>query len=138
MFAGVHRSTPGPGYYHFPKIKTPKNPEGWITAAFFDELKAEVRNVDGTWTQVRKRNESFDLCKMIHACLLTLSVERKGFWDTPPEWAKPLADNSELVTAEARREMKANMPVEQLPDAPAAPAPARRERRVATSPYLSR
>lgn len=135
---GLKREHPGPGYYHFPKIKTPKNPEGWITAAFFDELKAEVRNVDGTWTQVRKRNESFDLCKMIHACLLTLSVERKGFWDTPPEWAKPLADNSELVTAEARREMKANMPVEQLPDAPAAPAPARRERRVATSPYLSR
>jgi phage terminase large subunit GpA-like protein len=133
--AGMQRETPGPGFYHFPKVKHPAtNPDGWITAAFFDELKAEVRNADGTYTQIRKRNETFDLCKMIYAGLLALDVGRKGFWDNPPAWALPLAENRELVTTEERREMKADLPVAQVPDETARPV--KRERRIATSPYL--
>lgn len=129
VYAGLQRERPGPGYFHFPKVKSPQNPEGWINQAFFDELKAEVRNDDGTWTQIKKRNESFDLCRMIHAGLLRLGVDKKGFWDVTPDWAKPLADNRELVTAQARREMKeADLPVEQMP---VQVRPARRERRVA-------
>lgn len=131
---GLGREKPGPGYYHFPAVKGKSNPEGWITQAFFDELKAEVRNEDGTWTQVRTRNESFDLCKMIYACLLTLGVDRKGFWENPPEWALPLAENRELITADERREMKADLPVAQLSEVV---RPVRRERRIASSPYLS-
>lgn len=135
VMASLQREAPGPGYYHFPKAKHPKsNPEGWVTQAFYDELKSEVRNEDGTYTQIRARNESFDLCKMIYAGLLRLGLDRKGFWDAPPDWAQPLASNRELVTAEDRREMKGNLPVEQLPSQVRA-AP-RRERKVAHSPYL--
>lgn len=135
--AGLQREVRGPGFYHFPKVKHPTtNPDGWITQAFFDELKAEVRNADGTWSQLRKRNESFDLCKMIYAGLLRLDVGRKGFWDSPPAWALPLAENRELVTSSERREMKADLPVAQLPE-PVEQAPRRRERRVVPSAYLS-
>jgi phage terminase large subunit GpA-like protein len=134
VHAGLQREKPGPGYFHFPKVKSQSNPDGWITQAFFDELKAEVRNADGTWTQIRKRNETFDLCKMIHAALLTLAVDRKGFWDNPPDWAWSLAENRELVTADERREMKANLPVAQIEEV--VKKPPRRERRVAHSNYL--
>lgn len=127
--AGLQRDVPGPGFFHFPKPKGPTNPEGWISQAFYDELKAEVRNEDGTWTQLRSRNESFDLCKMIHAGLLRLGVDRKGFWENPPEWALPLAENREIIAVEERREMKADLPVAQLPEPVARPV--RRERRVA-------
>jgi phage terminase large subunit GpA-like protein len=129
VYAGLQRDKPGPGYYHFPKVKSPQNPDGWINQAFFDELKAEVRQDDGTWHQVKKRNESFDLCRMIHAGLLRLGVDKKGFWDSTPDWAKPLQENRELVSAQDRREMKeGNLPVEQMP---VSVRPARRERRVA-------
>jgi phage terminase large subunit GpA-like protein len=132
--ASKQRETPGPGYYHFPKPKHPKkNPDGWITQAFYDELKAEVRNADGTWTQIRKRNETFDLCKMAYACLLTLGTDKKGFWDNPPDWALPLAANRELISKDERREMKADLPVEQVVETA---QPARRMRRVAPSNYL--
>lgn len=131
--AGLQREVPGPGYFHFPKVKSQQNPDGWIVQAFFDELKAEVRQADGTWMQIKKRNETFDLCKMIHAGLLRLRVDKKEFWDTTPYWARPLSENSEVISVEARREMKAtDQPVEQLP---LTVRPARRERRVAAMRY---
>lgn len=130
VHAGLQRERPGPGYFHLPKVKSPQNPDGWINQAFFDELKAEVRQENGTWTQIKKRNESFDLARMIHAGLLRLGVDKKSFWDSTPDWAKPLAENRELITVEARREMKeGDQPVEQMP---ATVRPARRERRVAS------
>lgn len=116
--AGLRRQTPGPGYFHFPRPKHPtQNPKGWLPASFFDELGAEVRNKDGTWMQVRKRNESFDLCRMIRAGLLKLGLDKIKDWAKVPAWLGPLAANSGVITVEDRREMKANESVEPPPPA---------------------
>lgn len=128
VHAGLRRQTPGPGYLHVP---------GWVNKAFIDELyHAEVRGEGGKWSQIRKRNEAFDLAGYIRAGCLRLGADKIKNWDKAPAWAAPLGLNRELVTADVRREMKA--------DAAALPAPvlrpnmpARRQRRVARSSYLS-
>lgn len=104
--ASLKRREPGPGYYHFPEPKGPKNPDGWLPASYFDELTAEVRNEAGVWEQIRSRNESLDLCAMIKAGSLMLGADRKDFWDRPPRWALPHAQNSEIISPEARRALK--------------------------------
>lgn len=101
--AGLTRSTPGPGYYHFPAPKSDINPAGWLPQSFFDELKAEVRNENGVWEQIKKRNETFDLCYMIRALCMMLGADKRTFWESPPGWAKPLSENSDVITAEQRR-----------------------------------
>ncbi len=126
--AGRQRRTPGPGYYHFPKPKGPGNETGWLPQSFFDELTAEVRNDEGVWEQIRKRNESLDLCCMVLVGCMDLGLDKPGFWDAPPPWAMPLDQNSEVVTAEQRREGKATL----LQPAEAAPI----ARRVSRSSYL--
>lgn len=123
--ACLKRRVPGPGYYHFPQAKGPKNPQGWLPPSFFDELAAEVRNERGVWEQIRLRNETLDLCCYIKAGGMMLGVDRKGFWDAPPRWARPHAENSEILSPEARREMR---------EQPVAAAPARRVQR---SAYLA-
>ncbi|MEN9317367.1 MAG: hypothetical protein RIS35_3760 [Pseudomonadota bacterium] len=138
--AGLRRATPGPGYIHFPRPKhATQNPEGWLPQAFFDELKAEQRGKDGRWHQIRKRNESFDLCRMIRAGMLRLGLDKIRDWNAVPAWIAPLEMNSLVVTSEERREMKENEAVEQ----PVEPRPVRivnptgrRPRRSAVSPYL--
>jgi phage terminase large subunit GpA-like protein len=100
--ACLKRTVAGPGYYHFPQPK----PKGWLPPSFFDELTAEVRNERGVWEQIRSRNESLDLCCMIKAGGMMLGVDRKGFWDAPPRWARPHAENSEVISPDARREMR--------------------------------
>jgi phage terminase large subunit GpA-like protein len=121
---GLAVREPGPGYYHFPLPRGPKNPGGWLMSSFFDELQAEIRNPDGTWTQVKARNESFDLCCYNRALCMILGCDRRGFWAAPPAWALPLDENSEVMDAQARRDMKAE---------PTVP----RERQVRRSGYLS-
>ncbi len=134
--ANLKRTKPGPGYYHFPAPKDAKtNPDGWLPKSFFDELAAEVRDENGTWRQVRKRNESFDHCKMIYAGLLRLGIDKIKDWMSAPQWAQPLDANSEVVTTEQRREMKQQAEEERRVEAEARVAP-RRQRRVAHSPYL--
>lgn len=123
VHAGLSRRSPGPGYYHFPEPRSERNPSGWITQAVLDELKAEVRNENGVWEQIKKRNETFDLCYMIRAVCMMLGADKTTFWVSPPSWARPLAENSEAFTPEERREMKAK---------PKAPV----ERRVARSSYM--
>jgi len=138
---GLKRPTPGPGYFHFPAPKLTTNPDGWLHHAFFDELESEVRGVDGVWKQVRKRNESFDLCVYSVAVYLRLGADRIANWDRPPKWAAPLAENAELVTVHERREMQRNeltehVPVEAVMVAP--PLRVAKRRPVARSSYLAR
>ena len=121
--AGLRRTTPGPGYYHFPPAKHPtQNPDGWLPQAFYDELEAEVRDKNGTWRQVRKRNESFDLCRMMMAGLLRMGVDKVRDWNAVPLWLAPLHLNSEIVAREDRRAAQENTPI---------PAPASTEVRLA-------
>ena len=127
--ANLQRKTPGPGYYHFPEPRHPvKNPDGWLPQAFFDELAAEVRNDNGVWEKVKKRNESFDLCYMVRAGCMMLGADKRTFWDAPPGWALPHDLNSEIAVREVRRaEMDTSEAGVRLPVA---------ERRVRRSSYL--
>lgn len=121
--AARSRPFPGPGYVHLPPPKDPKrNPNGWMPQAVLDELDAEVRNPDGTWTKVRKRNETLDCFVMIQALCIDLGMDRKGFWDSPPAWAQEIGSNTMRITREERREEKA--------------ASSMTARRSAASPYL--
>lgn len=131
---GVKRVTPGPGYYHWPEPRSDHFPDGWVTQAFYDELKAEVRNENGVWEQIRARNETFDLCAMIRAACMWRGADKRTFWENPPAWALPLdKGNSELVTRDERLDLK-----ETVVAAPATPSERSRwpGRRQAPSPYL--
>ncbi|MEO7231701.1 MAG: terminase gpA endonuclease subunit [Polaromonas sp.] len=126
--AGLRRSEGGAGAIHFP---------GWLPPAFFDELGAEIRNKDGTWMQVRKRNESFDLCRMIRAGMLFLGLDKVKDWSRVPSWLAQLGQNSEVIQAQERRDIQANTLIAASHDPVISPAPVRRKaRRVAASPYL--
>lgn len=140
--SGLRRATPGPGYLHFPKPRHPTlNPDGWLPQAFFDELKAEQRGKNGVWQQIRKRNETFDLCRMIRAGLLRLGLDKIRDWNKVPAWLAPLELNSMVISVEDRREMKENEATEAAPSEPPpvriVKARPRRQRRSATSPYLT-
>lgn len=125
---GLKRKQPGPGYYHFPQPKGPQNPKGWLPQAFFDELAAEVRQENGTWAQVKARNESFDLCYMILAGCMILGVDQRGFWDAPKPWARVHPENTDVISSEERRAVR---------DAARAAPPTERPRRVSRSGYLA-
>lgn len=123
--AGRRRATPGPGYYHWPVPKGPRNPDGWMPQSVLDELDAEVRNEAGVWEQIKRRNETLDSCVGVLVGCADLGLDKRGFWDNPPSWALPHDRNSEIVSPEERRALKA-------PQAAAAVA----QRRVARSNYL--
>ena len=132
VHAGLRRSTPGPGYIHVP---------GWVNQAFLDELyRSEVRDEKGRWSQIRKRNEAFDLACYARAGALRLGADKIKNWDRAPSWAAPLEQNRELVSREYRQEMKAEV-VQTVPMPTAAPPVHRptltRKRRVVHSAYLS-
>ncbi len=118
--ASVKRLKPGAGYMHFPD---------WLSKSFFDELSAEVRQLNGTWAKVRKRNEAFDLAAYIRAACARLGVDKIS-WAMPPSWAAPLATNSDVITRDERRRMQAETA------AHGARMPARRT--VNRSSYVSR
>ncbi len=138
VYAGIQRQAHGPGYYHFPPPKSIENPSGWLPQSFFDELGAEVRTKDGTWQQIRKRNESFDLCVYNRAACLRLGVDKIKNWSNAPAWASPLPSNSELMSRDDRRDMKDNELVAPVPSPVVAPIALRRKvRRMARSSYIS-
>lgn len=110
------RSTPGPGFIHIP---------GWLPKSWFEELNAEIRMPDGTWKQIKARNETLDLMAYIRAVCIHLGVDRLD-WDHPPSWAKPMAENSDVITRDERRRLQEAKPGVQ------------RSRRVSRSAYLSR
>lgn len=125
---GLHRAKPGPGYVHLPS---------WLPKPQLDELKSEVRNPDGTWTQIRKRNETFDLLCYCEAGCLRLAADRLD-WSNAPSWAMPLPQNSECMTSAERRELHENERIEAPAAEPLAqvhPAPV--QRRVARSRYMA-
>lgn len=124
--AGRRRRVPGPGFYHWPEPKGPKNPDGWLAQAVLDELDAEVRNENGVWEQIKARNETLDGCVGSLVACMDLGMDKKGFWDHPPSWALPLAQNSDVIAKEERKALK---------DTPPA-APAQPTRRVSRSAYL--
>lgn len=118
LSAGLKRGAPGPNYRHFP---------AWLPASFFDEMESEVRNEQGVWMQVRKRNEAWDLCVYIHAGCLRLGLDKVRDWEVVPGWLAPLAANTECLSRETRRAEQASSPT----------AHAAVPRRVRTSSYLS-
>jgi phage terminase large subunit GpA-like protein len=140
VYQCIGRSGGGPGSYHFPKPRHPtRNPSGWLPESFFDELAAEVRGPNGKYTQVKRANEALDACVAIKALQMILGVDRRGFWSSPPPWAAPLHENSELVDAEVRRAEKAAraaLPVPASASSPAPPAAGQAPRRVRRSTYL--
>lgn len=118
----------GPGALLFP---------AWLTPAWFEEFSAEVRNADGTWTQIRARNESADLCKYVRAGCMILKVDKWKDWDRVPAWALPLDQgNSGLISSDARREMRDNERIATTPVVEARPERKTYQRRSAASPYL--
>lgn len=121
---GLKRPKPGPNFIHMPS---------WLPAAFFDELNAEVRNANGSWSQIRKRNEAFDLSGYIRAACLRLGADKMR-WDAAPPWARPLMENSDRITREDRREVQGNT---RIATAPAEPARRTARRRVSHSSYLA-
>ena len=137
--SGLKRQSGGPGYIHFPKPKhVTANPNGWLPQSFFDELTAEVRQKNGTWSQIRKRNETFDLCRMVCAGLLHLGLDKLRDWNRVPAWLAPLDQNSEVISVEDRRAMQANALTAEAKEATVVvtQSRARRARRAAPSPYI--
>lgn len=133
--AGLRRQTFGPGYIHLPAPRHPtNNPDGWVSSAFFDELEAEIRNKNGTWEQMRKRNETFDHLRMQRALMLRLGVFKVDDWAKVPPWFKPVVENNMAITKQDRREVQANpmlAPAErtQQPSQALYPAPRRKRAR---------
>lgn len=87
----VWRSTPGPGYYHFPK---------WLPTSFYDELTVEIRTAQRWENAAEKPNESVDLCMMGETALIRLGADRPQFWRAPPAWAAEWDKNPDVVVGE--------------------------------------
>lgn len=102
--ASMRRKVPGPGYFHAPT---------WLPDAYFDELKAEIRDQKGKWKKIRARNEALDLWVYALAVCEALGFGAKGrlSWNAPPEWALPqAAGNSGVITRDERRAERAHVP----------------------------
>lgn len=123
---GLKRHDPGPGYTHLPE---------WLSKAALDELQAEVREANGKWKQIRKRNETFDLLAYAEALYIRLGADKIGDWNTAPPWAAPQDVNSQMVTREERREESASVRLQTSPPAQQ-PMLAPRRRRASVSSYV--
>lgn len=109
----------GPGFVHIPD---------WWPPQMFEELHAETRNADGTWTKHRARNETFDLMYYIRAGGVILGMDKLKFWQSPPSWALPVAENTDTMSRTERRDMRDNELVGYVP-APAPKEPAEKRPR---------
>lgn len=90
--------TPGPGYVHLPT---------WLSKAHLAELQTEARDAKGHWAPARgRRNETWDLLIYCDALWHHLGAERIH-WERPPVWAAEMGRNSEVISAEQRRELRA-------------------------------
>ena len=140
--SGLKRDGEGAGYLHFPEARHPEtNPGGWLPQAFFDELGAEVRNKNGKWAQIRKRNETFDLCRMIAGGIIRLGLDKITDWMRVVDWLAPLDRNSDVISADDRRMLREAGADDMQGEAVISVAPIKRApkpRRVAQSGYLGR
>lgn len=98
VMTSLSRPDVGATYMHFPS---------WLPASFFEEYKAEIRRVDGTYTKIssRSRNESLDLSAYIRAACLRLGIDKIS-WEAPPSWALPLDKNTDVISSEERRRLQ--------------------------------
>jgi len=96
LIVDLQRETPGPGYIHIPD---------WLSARHRNELVAEQRTPKG-WDMIgNRRNETWDLLVYDHALWLWAGGDKIREGREPP-WARPWNKNSEIITADQRRDMK--------------------------------
>jgi hypothetical protein len=55
------------------------------------------------------------LSAMIRAGCMLLGADKREFWVSPPPWARPQDENSEVITPEKRREEQAAAAVASRP-----------------------
>lgn len=90
VYQRLTREEVGRGYFHFP---------AWLGEWFFNELTYEERDVKGHWEKPGKGdNEAFDLCAYGTAAERLLGAHKPKFWLSPPLWARPHNENSEVFT----------------------------------------
>ena len=90
----------GPWSVRFPRaLAAPAAPHPW-----FEQLVAEQRQKNGSWKRVQegKPNEAMDLMTGTHVLAFMLGINRIA-WDRPPQWARPWADNVNVVRAEINK-----------------------------------
>lgn len=88
--ADLARTSPGPGYYHFPD---------WLPTSAYEELTAEVRTAKGWVNASGRKNESVDLCAYGEAAYIRLKAEAID-WTAPPAWAAPWDQNPDVRLAD--------------------------------------
>lgn len=129
VFNAYQRVDDGPQRIHFPS---------WLPPAFYDELKAEIRQKNGVWKQIRSRNESLDLCYYIRAGLLRMGYDKIN-WALEdkalPAWCRTLEANSERILTEDRKAVQDNVLLVEKIGETAAPV-ARVRRPAAMAPSL--
>ena len=94
--ADLTRDVPGPGYIHLP---------AWLPKKYRDEIVAEQRTAKGWLPVGRRRNETWDLFVYARAMWMFVGGD-KIRWNAPPAWAATHDINSEVISAEQRRELK--------------------------------
>ena len=67
---------------------------------FFEQLVAEQRRPDGRWAKVTPsaRNEALDLMVMTNVLAFLFGIARMP-WNSPPVWAAPWDENSNVVSS---------------------------------------
>lgn len=105
--AMLRRSMPGGLYLHFPK---------WLDASYYDEIRAEQRGPNGKWEKIVQRNEALDLNVYILALSRILGLNDERFnWDSPPEWALPIGQNSNVISTVEARQIRTLPAIEKQP-----------------------
>ena len=92
LAAQLRRAEAGPGYVHVPaSLRSEQAPHEW-----FEQLVAETRASDGTWSKTRPRNEVTDLMVMA-AVAAHLHAPSRFDWTRPPPWARDWDQNPLVV-----------------------------------------
>lgn len=92
------RQEEGAGYIHFPS---------WLDEKYFNEVVAETRLTTGWDNPSKERNETWDHLQYHKALCLHLGVEKEGFWDNPPRWAKEWDSNQNVAGGESKKKRPA-------------------------------